>query len=439
MSGSGRAGDRRGRPHRRCLAGQSSGNTRSTRSATSKTRRRRGLLRTAISSSATARRTTSPSTSRATTSTRTSFRSMASALARSGSTTRAPINRSLPSRARRARRGLHVLRIRRAAHLGSERQAANPRLRLRQHLRVPRPGLRRLDRGLSMRAREYQPAWGRFLSPDPLSFHAAPSLYAFTGSAPLSHRDPVGLVETSFDAGNWIRGWMASWDAAFGTPPWEIGGGGLDVAETIRFGDGMANSAWGFFGYSTMAGDAPGSSAEQAAMRQLLGSPAAAWDTLGPWPHLASVNGQMRLVDASGKPYVFGTTEVHADIPLYAGEGWWKAVHAAGKAGEAAVRAIADIGEKQAIKLADGSTRVPDGVNNPEETINEVKNVSYQAFTQQIRDMWTWAQQNGYQFNLWLSEGTEASGPLEEAAQESGGAFKSCAMLCRFCRSWCFN
>ena len=73
--------------------------------------------------------------------------------------------------------------------------------------------------------------------------------------------------------------------------------------------------------------------------------------------HLASVNGQMRLVDASGKPYVFGTTEVHADIPLYAGEGWWKAVHAAGKAGEAAVRAIADIGEKQAIKLADGSTR----------------------------------------------------------------------------------
>ena len=45
----------------------------------------------------------------------------------------------------------------------------------------------------AMRARQYQPKWGRFLSPDPLLYGAAPSLYSFTGSRPLSARDPLGL------------------------------------------------------------------------------------------------------------------------------------------------------------------------------------------------------------------------------------------------------
>jgi len=45
-----------------------------------------------------------------------------------------------------------------------------------------------------MRARQYVPAWGRFASPDPLSFTAAPSLYSFTGGRPLSYRDPLGLA-----------------------------------------------------------------------------------------------------------------------------------------------------------------------------------------------------------------------------------------------------
>jgi RHS repeat-associated protein len=45
----------------------------------------------------------------------------------------------------------------------------------------------------SMRARQYQPKWGRFVSPDPLSIAAGPSLYSFTGARPLSRRDPLGL------------------------------------------------------------------------------------------------------------------------------------------------------------------------------------------------------------------------------------------------------
>jgi RHS repeat-associated protein len=45
----------------------------------------------------------------------------------------------------------------------------------------------------SMRARQYRPEWGSFVSPDPLSSSAAPSLYAFAGSRPLTMRDPFGL------------------------------------------------------------------------------------------------------------------------------------------------------------------------------------------------------------------------------------------------------
>jgi RHS repeat-associated protein len=47
----------------------------------------------------------------------------------------------------------------------------------------------------AMRSRQYQPNWGRFLSPDPMSFTAGPSLYSFTGSRPLNRRDPLGLQE----------------------------------------------------------------------------------------------------------------------------------------------------------------------------------------------------------------------------------------------------
>jgi RHS repeat-associated protein len=50
----------------------------------------------------------------------------------------------------------------------------------------------------SMRARQYRPDWGQFISPDPLSVGAAPSLYAFTGSRPLNHRDPGGRISCSF-------------------------------------------------------------------------------------------------------------------------------------------------------------------------------------------------------------------------------------------------
>lgn len=46
-----------------------------------------------------------------------------------------------------------------------------------------------------MRARFYDPTWGRFLTQDPLGLIAGPNRYAFVDSAPLSFIDPLGLTK----------------------------------------------------------------------------------------------------------------------------------------------------------------------------------------------------------------------------------------------------
>lgn len=84
----------------------------------------------------------------------------------------------------------------------------------------------------------------------------------------------------------------------------------------------------------------------------------------------------------------------------------------AGREGEAAVRALEDIGPKTAIEI-NGRTRIPDGLTDT--AVNEVKNVSSLAFTRQLRDMADFAAQSGRQFNLWVPGGTELSGPLQAA------------------------
>ncbi|HLK14710.1 MAG TPA: RHS repeat-associated core domain-containing protein, partial [Fimbriimonadaceae bacterium] len=45
----------------------------------------------------------------------------------------------------------------------------------------------------SFRAREYQSAWGRFLSPDPIGLGGGPNLYAFVNAQPLTFTDRFGL------------------------------------------------------------------------------------------------------------------------------------------------------------------------------------------------------------------------------------------------------
>ena len=85
-----------------------------------------------------------------------------------------------------------------------------------------------------------------------------------------------------------------------------------------------------------------------------------------------------------------------------------------GQEGEAAVRAVEDIGPKVPIEIA-GRTRIPDGLT--EEVLTEVKNVKSLSFTQQLRDYESYANQTGRQFRLWTRSNTQLSGPLEDAVR----------------------
>lgn len=70
-----------------------------------------------------------------------------------------------------------------------------------------------------------------------------------------------------------------------------------------------------------------------------------------------------------------------------------------GQAGEAAVRSAFDIGPK-ATRVIGGRTRIFDGLTDS--AVSEVKNVGYQAYTQQLKDSLSYAQANGLEFNLYV-------------------------------------
>lgn len=62
---------------------------------------------------------------------------------------------------------------------------------------------------------------------------------------------------------------------------------------------------------------------------------------------------------------------------------------------------------------------VPDGINHAAQTVNEVKNVQRLDFTQQLRDMLAWSQQEGYTFVLYVRRNAQLSRNLL-AAEEAG-------------------
>ncbi|HEY6740970.1 MAG TPA: putative toxin [Lapillicoccus sp.] len=91
-----------------------------------------------------------------------------------------------------------------------------------------------------------------------------------------------------------------------------------------------------------------------------------------------------------------------------------------GQAGEAAVRAVYDIGPKATDTVA-GRTRIFDGLTRT--TVSEVKNVRVQAYTQQLKDSLQYAKDTGRQFHLYVRKGAHLTAPLLKAVEENKGVF----------------
>jgi Restriction endonuclease fold toxin 7 len=61
-----------------------------------------------------------------------------------------------------------------------------------------------------------------------------------------------------------------------------------------------------------------------------------------------------------------------------------------------------------------GRPRIPDELDHSARVIGEVKNVKYQYLSTQLKDDLSYAQENGYQFNLYVNARTRLSRPLQD-------------------------
>ena len=83
-----------------------------------------------------------------------------------------------------------------------------------------------------------------------------------------------------------------------------------------------------------------------------------------------------------------------------------------GRGGERAVGRVVALAKNYTVKLG---TRVPDFVDEAEGYFNEVKNVSRQAFTRQLREMLQATEATGNRLVLWVRQTTVLTEPMQDA------------------------
>ncbi|MDP9903103.1 putative toxin [Arthrobacter bambusae] len=132
------------------------------------------------------------------------------------------------------------------------------------------------------------------------------------------------------------------------------------------------------------------------------------WSTFVPWGRVANVGAKVLRPVVQWLAKIAGPLR-HVEETAEIGGA---ASVRLGQAGEAAVQAKYAIGDK-ATRFIDGRTRIFDGLTS--QAVSEVKNVSYQAYTQQLKDSLTYAQRNGLRFDLYVRPTTTLSQPLLDA------------------------
>ena len=239
-----------------------------------------------------------------------------------------------------------------------------------------------------MRARDYDPTSGRFTANDPVAVPTGmPYIagYSYAYNNPLMHSDAsglcVGMKGTPQDRA------CTYTDYYWGGLPGAMGdafmGAYAGASEGVTFNTSMLVDDTSYKEYSGTSSYWIGDVVGVACSALTIGVAG-----VGSWASKA--NGSTAATGGSGPVLV-------------------------GQAGEAAVRAVYNIGPK-ATRLIGGNTRIFDGLNNY--AVSEVKNVAYQALTQQLKDSIAYAKLNTLRFDLYVRGGTsktKLSGPLEDA------------------------
>jgi len=223
-----------------------------------------------------------------------------------------------------------------------------------------------VDSGLVyMQARYYDPAVGRFLSTDPGATSPgnvfAYNRFAYASNNPVLNTDPNGRQS--------VPGTI-DWQAPGMMEAWQTTGREVTIPlliDVVVPGGGFINCA-------------------------IQGCGGGGWAMAA----LPLVGGEIR-----GASRVIGAGERVAQAA------------AKGRRGEEAVRKIADIGDKTAIQMASGKTRVPDGILESV-SLSEVKNVARQGLTSQLKDYLQFSKDNNLRFDLYTNEETKISQPLQQ-------------------------
>jgi RHS repeat-associated protein len=279
------------------------------------------------------------------------------------------------------------------------------------------------DTGLVyLRARDYDPATGQFLSVDP-AVDSTGQPYAYAGNDPVSLTDPSGQDFWSDLVDGAVAGVVAA-----------AAGSGCLLEQAAAFGAGALDSLT--FGVSSLVLGAvvPGYNdfvaGHQAAFTagsiavMVIQIAVAIIGTAGAGAGLAIglvalkvaaktaiKDGVKAAVEAVAKTGSRLLADDTGEIVIGA-ESRGAAAVRVGQAGEDAVHGAYDIGSKVTTQIG-GRTRIFDGLSN--EAVSEVKNVATQAYTQQLKDSLAYAQQNGLRFDLYVRPSTYLTGPLRDA------------------------
>lgn len=323
---------------------------------------------------------------------------------------------------------------------------------------------------IHMNGRVYDPVIGRFLSADPFvqALYADQSLnrYSYALNSPLSYTDPSGFGWDDFDVFDW--GWDLGWGDWFdGDAEWEyscsspgsercalwaytiaiLDACGMDrrcreefearypppfpprpappaptptppdpVDELPPLPDPeqrpIPGPAEGVPGLGTLGNALAGrlaSAVDSIPGYRTAEDFATYWAELADrswnegWPGDGSIEASL-----AGLPPVIGSpvsrlTSIRNAVQL-------------GRSGEAAVRAIYNIGAKTRI-LVNGRARVPDGLTAT--VLSEVKNVRSLGYTRQLQDYARYAADKGLRFDLYVRPGAKLS-PKLLAVEEAG-------------------